>query len=308
MSLALQFPGTTMTGLTLPSSRTPDDGVEGLVRASDMDLLDAGVVAQIRALRRATVDDAQIAAVDQRAERDLDQRAEIGVDRVHLADDDLVLVEELVEDVERADAGDVAGAEDERNLAGVRRPIDAGLILAQVLLGDARLHPHIRRQPSEEEAIVGRLREDARRDLAVGQSAHRTGDPRRATARDVGERVTVLAHVPDRRVDARAPLLAGQRRIGRETLGLHARGDPAVGNGVEVTHELGHELAALGGRDTNPGILVRLERLHGGVHRGLIGGGHAGGGGGILEGAWAGGGGHRRRPFRVVVVSALTRA
>src|SRR5690349_9040467 len=130
-------------------ARTPDNGVESLIRAGDVDLLNAGMITQVRALLRPAVDDAQVAAVDQRAERDLHEWAKVGVDGVHLADDDLILVEELVEDVERADAGLVASAEDERDLARMWPAVDARLVLTQVLFGDARLHPHIRRQPGE---------------------------------------------------------------------------------------------------------------------------------------------------------------
>ena len=195
-------PGTTITGLTLPSSpvmrlckqrlarrlarralraRTPDDGVEGLIRAGDMDLVHAGMLAEIRALRRAAVDDAQVAAVDQRAEGVLDQRAKIGVDGIGLEDHHLIFDEQLIEDVERADAGDIARAQHQRHLARMFAGVDDRLGLRQPFLRDARLHPDFGRQPAVKELVIGRLWEDLRRHLAVWARRDRAGDARRAT-------------------------------------------------------------------------------------------------------------------------------
>ena len=94
-------------------SRPENDRVMRAVRAGDVDLVHVGVPAQIGALGRAPVGDAEEPPRDQRAEPLLDQRAEIGVDGVHLEDDNLLLDEQLVERVHRPDRGHVAGAEHE---------------------------------------------------------------------------------------------------------------------------------------------------------------------------------------------------
>lgn len=89
----------------------PHDRVVGAIAARDVQRVDLRMRRQVRADVGAAVDDGQEAVVDQRAEGLLEVRPAVGVDRVHLEDDDLVLDEQLVEKIHGRDARHVAGPE-----------------------------------------------------------------------------------------------------------------------------------------------------------------------------------------------------
>ncbi len=137
-----QSPGTTMIGETPPSSlviglsssgvpaaaalggiltAAPDDEVVGGRAAGDVHVGDALVLREVGAHVAAAGDDAQDAEVDEGSECRLVCREQRVEGRVELEDDDAVVGDELVEDVERGDRGDVAGPEDEADPAGLRR-------------------------------------------------------------------------------------------------------------------------------------------------------------------------------------------
>src|SRR5262249_29964254 len=96
-------------------SGTKDDGIECLVGTCNMYLIDIGMIAKISAFSGPTGNYVQIARLDQGVHPLLDQGSQIGIDRIGFVEDDLILLEELVENVERADAGHIARSEHQRD-------------------------------------------------------------------------------------------------------------------------------------------------------------------------------------------------
>ena len=281
--------------------RAEDDRVVGAVRAGDVDLVDLGVPAEVGAHLGAAVDHPEEAALDQRRERLLDERTQVDVDRVRLEQHDLVLDEQLVERVHRADRGDVAGAEHQRDLPlADRRVIGHGLRLREDPgRGHPRLHPDVGGDPGVEGAVIEIEREDPRHHLAVRAGSHRAGDARPAVGLDVEQRLAQQPQVaqdevgPDHRLFPRAGL------AGSQPLGLGAERRPALRHGEEPAAEIAEDRLPFLERDLGPGSLALLERRHRGVHLGPRRG--AGRAVDDLRGegvGTAGGGGHEKPPSR----------
>src|SRR5581483_11791306 len=157
-----------LLGLALRSlfAGSKDDRVEGLIRAGNVDLFDALMAAQVRSLGGTSVDDAQGAGIDEGAETFLEQRTEIGVDGVGFVENDLVLHKKFVDDVQRTNTGDVAGAQDQRDLARVMFVFVNGSLRGDGLfLCHARLHPDLRRDAHKEEFVRPRMGKDLGDDL-----------------------------------------------------------------------------------------------------------------------------------------------
>src|SRR5262249_39097667 len=136
----------------------PDDRIVGAVGAGHVQRIDLRVLGEVSADLRAAVADGEPAAVDERLERALEVGADVPVDRVHLADDDLVLGEELVEEVHRRDRRDIAGAEDERDLSGPALRLAVDPPLARRL---ALLEPNLGGEAAEHDLVLGVGGEDA---------------------------------------------------------------------------------------------------------------------------------------------------
>ena len=83
-------------------------GVAGKSAMAIMDAISATELMDALALGDTAVDHPQGAPIDQRLEAPHQQRSQVGIQRVHLEQHHLVLHEELVEQVHRADGGYVA--------------------------------------------------------------------------------------------------------------------------------------------------------------------------------------------------------
>ena len=243
-----------------------------------MDLVDQRVVREVVALARAAVRHAQEALGDERRERALDERPQVLVHRVHLQDDDPVLDEELVEQVHRADAGDVARAEHQRHAA---LAVGAGLVglghrAGQRLGRHARLHPDRLAEARVEDPVVERAGEDVDDQLAVGAMVDAVGAEARAAAGlDVAERGREQADVAEDGDRAAEPLLGGVGAAERQALGLAARADRA-GGGLEGAGGAGtEELDPAAGRKRGPAAAVVRQRLDGAVELRRRGGFHS---------------------------------
>ena len=147
----------------------------------------------------------------------------IGVDRVHLGDDDLALDVELVEDVERCDGGDVARAENQGHggAAGAATVL-AGGPLPCLLRGDAGAQPHLGVEPVEEQCVPARAGEDVDQGAAAAL-VHGLGRHRVLAGREAAQHVQVGADVLRQGPRAGGPVLGGPGRIGGVALGCRAR-------------------------------------------------------------------------------------
>ena len=119
-------------------SRAVHDQVVRARAAGDVDGLHRIMTGQVLADITAAVDEGQVPVAHQRGEDVLEDRPEVLVDRVHLADHDLTAVDHAVEDVQRHDRRDVPGSQHQGQFTiGIVAPVEAGHVLAQVLLGHA---------------------------------------------------------------------------------------------------------------------------------------------------------------------------
>ncbi|PRQ09832.1 hypothetical protein ENSA7_04430 [Enhygromyxa salina] len=222
---------------------TPYDCIVGRVGAGHVDRVDLGVLAQVLAHLDPAVDHPHEAGVDQRLERALDVRAVDLVDRVHLEQHHLVIDEQLVQHVGRAQEDLVARAHDQRDLAGPG--LTAGLApVDPALLGQGPgLEPQVDVPPGEQRLVEQGLREHANDPLiAVWRGAAALGHGRRRGV--VLERVDEVPDAARHRQESGEPLLAlgvGARRDALERAGAR---DPGVGLGLERDHHLAQQLDA----------------------------------------------------------------
>ena len=125
----------------------------------------------------ATTHDAQKAAVDQWFECGLQKFDQVVIDRIHLQNHDLVLIEQLVEHIQRRNGGDVAGTQHQGQLAPlvlrVSRVVGGRRVGTQIGRGHAGFHPDIHRDTAEQQMVPDRMRQYPRHRLAVG----RAGEP-----------------------------------------------------------------------------------------------------------------------------------
>ena len=219
--------------LALRARRSPDDEVVGAVRAGDVHVDDLRVVAQVRADLGAAVDEAQVAALDERLERPLVHRTQVFVYRVELDQAHLALVKHLEQGIGRRDRGDVARPEDQRHAAlGLGTlAVEAGLLLARLLLGDPRQQAHPRGKTSEQRLIVAVAREHRDLGAAVPPRTERPGGQLRlAFLLDVVERADEQPHAARRHHRSAEPLFTGRRLVHAQPLGLARRGGPLGGD------------------------------------------------------------------------------
>ncbi len=155
-----------------------DDGIVRLVGAGDVDGVDGVVVDEVGADVDSSVDDAQVAGIDEGGQRLLEDRPQVLVDRVHLEEHDRVLGDELVQGIHRRNRGDVAGAEDHhhRPVPGCPRLVGGGHVLPQVVGIDPGLHPHVRPDAREQQAVPAIGGEHPGGGDPVGTHLHLAGD------------------------------------------------------------------------------------------------------------------------------------
>ncbi|MET7442408.1 hypothetical protein [Streptomyces sp. NPDC005568] len=140
----------------------------GAVAARDVDAADAFVTGEIGALRRAAVHEADPVAGDEVGEDVLEVRAQVGVDGVHLGDDDLAVHVELVQDVERGDGGDVARSQHQcHTRASGPAPVLPGRALAYLLGAGAQGSPDLGGEAVEQQPVPSGGRKDVDHSAAV---------------------------------------------------------------------------------------------------------------------------------------------
>jgi len=226
------------------------------------------MVTEILALFSSSICQSQETGFNQRAKAFFEQRSQIRVDRIHFQQHDGILDEQFVENVHWPDARNIAGPQYQHDLAGVFFVlVSQCLRLRKLLRRDARLHPDLCRDTAKKEAIIGRLREDTRDDLAVRPHRQRAGDARAPVDLDVDQRATQLTQILEYRPRPQRPLFAGQRRIRRDTFSLLAGADPARRHGGKVFRQPLDKRDTLVYRKRHPGILIGLQGLHCGIHR-----------------------------------------
>src|SRR5579875_2017574 len=139
-----------------------DDGLVGFVRASDVNLLDAWMLAKVGPFFGASIDQTQEASIDQRLKSLAQQGTKIGVYWIGFKQDNLIFDEEFVEDIHRPNAGDVAGAQYKRHFAAVLVVlVDESLGVRQLTDAHPRFHPDLCGEAHKKEAVVDALRKDA---------------------------------------------------------------------------------------------------------------------------------------------------
>jgi hypothetical protein len=179
--------------------RAPDDDVVRGLGASDVDLVDRVVAAQVRAFGSPSAHDPEGTDVDQGCQGGLQERSQVVVHRVELEQHDLVLGEQLLETVQWRDGGDVASPEHERRLPwsiGDRCPERRGRVLSEVLAGHSGLHPDLGVHPREQQVIPHRVRSHRHHELSVRMFA-------------LGQVLQV------------GPLLHARQRLDQQTAGCH---------------------------------------------------------------------------------------
>src|ERR1700733_1670095 len=95
---------------SLPPRWSPDDIVVGFIRAGDMHLINVAVVDEIASFLCTTLHHRKKTMLDGLGKSLLDVGAEIGIDGVHLEQNDFALVEHLGDEIHRRDRGNVSGA------------------------------------------------------------------------------------------------------------------------------------------------------------------------------------------------------
>ena len=233
---------------------TEDDGVIGLVRARDVDLVDQRVTRQVGADRGATVDDLEDPDVDECREGAAPVGHEVVIDGVGLHDDDLALDEEFRQRVPRAQRRDIAGRQDQgRAGVGVGVGVGGGLTGDEVVPGDAGLHEDLGGRLRERDAVEGTGREDLDPQPTVRRLADRPRKGGLPVSGDVAQRVTQQARHANECPNAGGQLFARLGRTGRQTLGAAGVSQPLVLHGQGVGDDLLEQIGACGGIGAGPG-------------------------------------------------------
>ena len=238
-------------------ARPPDDRVVRGLRAGDVDLLDPGMLTQIRADIGTPAHDPQRIRVDQRLQRGLQDVVQVVVHGIELEQRDLVLDEDLLEAIERGDGGDIAGPEHQRDLSPAvrcRRIVGAGGIRCEVGSRDATLHPHVRGHARQQQAIPERLRKHLCRHLPVRELAN--GDMlQESFAAHRTERLRQRIAAAHQRVGARQPFLSDERGLVRDLLGSRRRQRPVFRHRHEARPDRGEDREALVDARLRPSVL-----------------------------------------------------
>ncbi len=236
-----------------------------------VDLVDELVVGEPCADVAPSVRDANESPLDERRKCLLQERPHVFVDRVHLEDAHLTLVDELVEHVERRDRGDVAGAEHERDFRLVSRlAVERGDVLVEVLGCDVGLHPNFGADTAQEQPVVDRRREHVDDDLPVLGSPHGTlsnADP--AVLFDLTERLDVPIQPIEQRPGSRRPLLARERGAFRDSLRAHRGLDPCRRRARRLAFHSFEKLGFLADGKLGPCLLFLGERSQIAFERGV---------------------------------------
>jgi len=193
-----------------------------------MDHVDAWLGAQIRADGRIARPDTDVAVADQRAEDGLHDGHQVRVDRIHLQQANLALGDQLVEHIERGDAGDVTGAQHEDDPARRRPPpIKARPRFLHAVGAHRGLQPDLARHPAQQEPVPERAGKDADDHLPIRPGPHRAArERRRPRAGDSFQAGDQAIQGVEHRPGAGQPFLAHQGRLGRNPLGLRGRRHP----------------------------------------------------------------------------------
>ena len=192
-------------------------------------------------------DDPDHALADERREGRRLDLGEVGHHGVELEDDHLLLHEQLVDRVERADGRRVAGAQHETHAPLRRRPVGRRHRRRQGLRGDRPIHPDVGVHPQVGETVQEVGRHDPGHDAPVGQGPHATGDARHACPDDPVERVAVEADAAQEDVRPDDGLLGRVGALGVQALVERAQARPAVDQRQRGRQHLVEQLAlALG--------------------------------------------------------------
>src|SRR5947208_5145982 len=115
--------------------------------------------------------------------------------------------------------------------------VDERLGFGERFGGDAGLHPDLGGDTSEEDTVIAGVGEDLGGNLAVRQSADRTGNMGASVYIDVDESLPELAQSFESRPGTNGPLLAGESFVVRDAFSLIAGIDPACGDSSEIYDE-----------------------------------------------------------------------
>ncbi len=262
------------------------DGAEGRLRAGDVDVVDERMPGEVRADVAAAAHDPEEAGLDQRRERPLEHRDDGILRRVDLQQRDAVEREELVQDVEERDGGDVAGAEHEAHPARCRGgPLTEARRGAGARVRDARREPHLGRESGQQHPVRRRQGRGVHGDASA---RGRRGAHRGERALPVGEqreRVGVRVQCDERRVRTGQPLLAAQRMPRLEPLRGGRDVGPLLRDGRDGGTDAAEKRPPLAQRQEAPRARARAQVVQGGVEaRALVGIEIGGRGHGILLG------------------------
>lgn len=240
-----------------------DDGLEGFIRAGQVDRVHGRMGAKIRALVGAASHDAQEAAQHQRLQALLQQWAQIGVDGVELEQCDVIGDEQLVQRVVQRQEGGIASAQDQGRHAGMALvPIGRRLARQHIAGCHARLHPHLAAGAHEEHAVEERLWEDVHSHPPIGLHLGRGGQAGTPVALDVVQRAVQQPH-PAQRHGVVGPVLALAEGVTGGSLGLEDGRHPALTDGRHALADLGQQGDALVDAGGDPGVLVSLQHGQG---------------------------------------------
>ncbi len=204
-------------------------------------------------------DDPEHALADERREGRRLDLGEVGHHGMELEDDHLLLHEQLVDRVERADGGCVAGAQHETDAALRWRPVGHRHRRRQGLLRDRPVHPDIGVHPQVGKTVQEVGRHDPGDDAPVGQGPHATGDARDACPDDPVERIAVEADAAQEDVRPDDGLL-GRVRSGRvQALVEGAQARPAVDQRQRGPQHLVEQLPLALGARPDPRVRLRAQ-------------------------------------------------
>src|SRR5690349_1106296 len=166
------------------------------------------MIGQIRPFARAAVHDGEKTLANRLGECRFQERTDVGVDRVHLEDADLPLVEHLREQVHAWNAADVSRAEHQHYSSFVIGGlVELGSAGMHLLLADAGLEMHVDPDSLEQHAVYRAGRKNLYRKPLVGGAADRT-DRRVAGVLEREERLLDQPEAADDEPGAQGPLLA----------------------------------------------------------------------------------------------------
>src|SRR5579884_18927 len=224
------------------SARAKDNGVICFGASRYMNLINSHVLTEISPHISTAIDQLQITIFNERSKSLFYKNSNVVINRTQLKEADFPLNKQLVYNIERGDAGDVARAQYETDPAfGLTLFVKRSHCLAQPIETNIGLHPNLGAKSPIENFIKSIIRKDLNHYLPIRSSTnHLRTNPRDSITRYPSETLAEQSEIAYHNQGTGNPFLRRLRGIGRNALGFERLSDLTVGYRQYSLYQLAH--------------------------------------------------------------------